>query len=112
MGRATDRVGEEHHPERARPQRRDLDLHPLPQHREGIRVSAPAIPLLCLLASSGAARAQAPATPPPPPPELIPSSEAGDTAALSRDIGPLKDRIPPVTGHNFLMARRFELAPT
>jgi len=75
-------------------------------------VSARAILLLCLLAFSGAARAQAPATPPPPPPELIPSSEAGDTAALSRDIGPLKDRIPPVTGHNFLMARRFELAPT
>lgn len=44
--------------------------------------------------------------------DLAPSSEAGDTAALDRDIGPLKDRIPPVTGHTFAMARRFEIAPT
>ena len=45
-------------------------------------------------------------------PDLAPSSEAGDTAALDRDIGPLKDRIPPVTGHTFVMAKRFEIAPT
>jgi outer membrane beta-barrel protein len=44
--------------------------------------------------------------------DLAPSSEAGDTAALDRDIGPLKDRIPPVTGHTFVMAKRFEIAPT
>jgi len=44
--------------------------------------------------------------------DLTPSTEAGDTAALDRDIGPLKDRVPPVTGHTFVMARRFELAPT
>jgi outer membrane beta-barrel protein len=44
--------------------------------------------------------------------EAAPAAEAGDTASLDRDIGPLKDRIPPVTGHTFLMAKRFELAPT
>jgi outer membrane beta-barrel protein len=44
--------------------------------------------------------------------DVAPATEAGDTAALDRDIGPLKDRIPPVTGHTFLMAKRFELAPT
>ena len=44
--------------------------------------------------------------------DLAPSAEAGDTAAVDRDIGPLKDRIPPVTGYTFLMARRFEIAPT
>ncbi|HZJ52861.1 MAG TPA: outer membrane beta-barrel domain-containing protein [Myxococcaceae bacterium] len=44
--------------------------------------------------------------------DLSPSTEAGDTAAVDRDIGPLKDRVPPVTGYSFLMARRFEIAPT
>jgi outer membrane beta-barrel protein len=57
---------------------------------------------LLALAFAPAARAQ----------DLSPSSEAGDTAALDRDIGPLKDRVPPVTGYTFLMARRFEIAPT
>ncbi len=38
--------------------------------------------------------------------------EAGDTAALDRDVGPLKDRIPPVTGHVFLMEKRWELSPS
>ena len=61
--------------------------------------------LLVLLALAPLARAQAPAPAPAKPaaPDLAPSSEAGDTAALDRDIGPLKDRIPPVTGHTFLM---------
>ena len=61
------------------------------------------IVVLALLALAPVARAQQ---------DLAPSSEAGDTAALDRDIGPLKDRIPPVTGHTFAMARRLELAPT
>lgn len=61
------------------------------------------IVVLALLALAPVARAQQ---------DLAPSSEAGDTAALDRDIGPLKDRIPPVTGHTFVMARRFEIAPT
>ncbi len=58
--------------------------------------------VLLLLALAPVARAQ----------DLAPSSEAGDTAAMDRDIGPLKDRVPPVTGYTFLMARRFEIAPT
>ena len=70
--------------------------------------------LLALLAAASMARAQTlpPPPAPPPPADTVPSSEAGDTASLDRDIGPLKDRIPPVTGHTFLMAKRFELAPT
>jgi outer membrane beta-barrel protein len=59
--------------------------------------------VLALLALAPVARAQQ---------DLAPASEAGDTAAVDRDIGPLKDRIPPVTGHTFVMARRFEIAPT
>lgn len=59
--------------------------------------------VLALLALAPVARAQQ---------DLAPSTEAGDTAALDRDIGPLKDRIPPVTGHTFVMARRLELVPT
>src|SRR5215468_12524588 len=65
-------------------------------------MSARTLFLLVLLAAAPAARAQ----------DLAPSTEAGDTAALDRDIGPLKDRVPPVTGYTFLMARRFEIAPT
>lgn len=38
--------------------------------------------------------------------------EAGDTSELARDIGPLKDRIPPVSGHLFMMKGRFELTPS
>jgi outer membrane beta-barrel protein len=37
--------------------------------------------------------------------------EAGDTSELARDIGPLKSRIPPVTGHVFMLKSRFELTP-
>lgn len=37
--------------------------------------------------------------------------DAGDTSELARDIGPLKSRIPPVTGHLFMMRHRFELTP-
>jgi hypothetical protein len=37
--------------------------------------------------------------------------EAGDTSELAHDIGPLKSRIPPVTGHVFLTKGRFELSP-
>ena len=65
-------------------------------------MSVRAIIFLSLLAVVPTARAQ----------DVAPSSEAGDTASADRDIGPLKDRIPPVTGHTFLMAKRFEFAPT
>ena len=52
--------------------------------------------------AAGRPRRSAPRRPAAPARTLAPSdSEAGDTAALDRDIGPLKDRIPPVTGHPF-----------
>lgn len=38
--------------------------------------------------------------------------EAGDTSAIDRDVGPLKTRIPPVSGHFFLHKGRFELTPS
>ena len=74
-------------------------------------MSARALLVLLVLAAAPAARAQAVA-PPARAPDLAPASEAGDTAALDRDIGPLKDRVPPVTGYTFKMAKRFEIAPT
>jgi len=40
------------------------------------------------------------------------SEEAGDTAQLERDVGPLKDRIPPVIRHVFLLKERWELVPS
>jgi outer membrane beta-barrel protein len=74
--------------------------------------------LLVVLLVVPVARAQTPApakptpaTAPPPPPDVAPSFEAGDTGVVDRDIGPLKDRIPPVTGYSFRMANRFEFAP-
>ncbi|MGZ6139068.1 MAG: hypothetical protein ACXWLA_00275, partial [Myxococcaceae bacterium] len=62
--------------------------------------------LLTLLVLAPGAWAQAPA--PAAAPDASPSFEAGDTAAMDRDIGPLKDRVPPVTGYTFRMAHRFE----
>ena len=70
------------------------------------------LPLLVLVLAPMARAQTAPAPAPAPAPDLAPSSEAGDTASLDRDIGPLKDRVPPVTGYTFMMARRFEIAPT
>jgi outer membrane beta-barrel protein len=69
--------------------------------------------LLVLLPLTGLAQ-----TPPPPPtpsqpaPAPPPDVEAGDTATLDRDVGPLKDRIPPVVRHVFLLKERWELVPS
>lgn len=39
--------------------------------------------------------------------------EAGDTSEINRgDRGPLRERIPPVSGHLFLKKGRFELSPS
>lgn len=39
--------------------------------------------------------------------------EAGDVSEVDKDaLGPLRERIPPVTGHLFLHKHRFELSPT
>jgi len=63
------------------------------------------LPVLAVLLLPLAVGAQTSA--PPPPPE-----EAGDTAQLERDVGPLKDRIPPVIRHVFLLKQRWELVPS
>ena len=58
------------------------------------------------------------AAPPPAPtraastPPNAPGEEAGDTSELDRDVGPLKDRIPPVIRHVFLLKQRWELVPS
>jgi len=41
-----------------------------------------------------------------------PPEEPGDSTALERDVGPLKDRIPPVIRHVFLLKERWELVPS
>lgn len=37
--------------------------------------------------------------------------DAGDVSAVDKEAGPLKDRIPPVSGYLFLKQGRFELSP-
>jgi outer membrane beta-barrel protein len=70
--------------------------------------------LLVLLPLTGLA--QTPPSPPPTPsqpaPAPPPDVEAGDTGTLDRDVGPLKDRIPPVVRHVFLLKERWELVPS
>ncbi|HXX31545.1 MAG TPA: outer membrane beta-barrel domain-containing protein [Myxococcaceae bacterium] len=66
---------------------------------------------LALLLVPAVARPQA-AAPSPPPAPPPPQLEAGDTAELERDVGPLKDRIPPVARHVFLLKQRWELVPS
>jgi len=68
--------------------------------------------MLTLLFAALHARAQSPAPATVPATEASPAFEAGDTAAMDRDIGPLRDRVPPVTGYTFRMAHRFEFAPS
>jgi outer membrane beta-barrel protein len=73
---------------------------------------------LALLALPRSVLAQAPAPSPPAAqvktqaPPQAPTEEAGDTADFDRDVGPLKDRIPPVIRHVFLLKQRWELVPS
>jgi len=39
-------------------------------------------------------------------------SEAGNTGAIDREAGPLRERIRPVSGHLFLKQGRFEISPS
>lgn len=39
-------------------------------------------------------------------------TEAGDTSEVDRDVGPLRERIRPVSGHMFRKKGRFELSPS
>ncbi len=63
----------------------------------------PLLLALALLVLPAAAVAQGAPSPP---------EEAGDSAAVERDVGPLKDRIPPVIRHVFLLKERWELVPS
>ena len=59
------------------------------------------VALMALVLGSSAAFAQSRA-----------EEEAGDTSEVDKDSsGPLRDRIPPVSGHLFLMNGRFEVSP-
>ena len=70
----------------------------------------------CLLPVVALAQAdtQAPAADPAPaPPSTSSESEAGDVSEVDKDaLGPLRERIPPVSGHLFLKKGRFELSPS
>jgi outer membrane beta-barrel protein len=60
-------------------------------------------PFLLVLALLGARGAEAQSA----------QTEAGDTSIIDReDRGPLKEKIPPVSGHFFLRQGRFELTPS
>lgn len=63
----------------------------------------PALALLLVGLPVAALAQSTPTTPP---------DEAGDTVELDRDVGPLKDRIPPVVRHVFLLKERWELVPS
>ncbi len=74
---------------------------------------------LCLLMALGlplAALAQAAPPPtgdPAPAPATSSETEAGDVSEVDKDrLGPLRERIRPVSGHLFLKRGRFELSPS
>ncbi|WP_317987909.1 outer membrane beta-barrel domain-containing protein [Hyalangium gracile] len=81
---------------------------------------------LCLLPASALAQDARPAAPAPAPAAPRPSgdpapaapagsseSEAGDVSEVDKDaLGPLRERIRPVSGHLFLKKGRFELSPS
>jgi outer membrane beta-barrel protein len=69
---------------------------------------------LALLLAPALALAQTAAPAPTPAQVSVPTppEEAGDTAEFDRDVGPLKDRIPPVIRHVFLLKQRWELVPS
>jgi outer membrane beta-barrel protein len=71
-----------------------------------------ALLLVLLPVAALAQTATPPPTPSQPAPAQPPDVEAGDTGSLDRDVGPLKDRIPPVVRHVFLLKQRWELVPS
>jgi outer membrane beta-barrel protein len=74
------------------------------------------LPLAALAQSdTKASEAKAPASDPAParPPASSSESEAGDVSEVDKDaLGPLRERIRPVSGHLFLKKGRFELSPS
>jgi outer membrane beta-barrel protein len=81
---------------------------------------APAAPAPAAAAPAPATPAPAPAPAPAPktaansnPPATSQEEEAGDVSEVDKDaLGPLRERIRPVSGHMFLKKGRFELSPS
>jgi outer membrane beta-barrel protein len=77
---------------------------------------APTLALAQASSSSGSTPESKPAAPAPAPaskPAASSETEAGDVSEVDKDdIGPLKERIHPVSGHLFLKKGRFELSPS
>ncbi|HEX8824260.1 MAG TPA: outer membrane beta-barrel domain-containing protein [Archangium sp.] len=70
---------------------------------------------LCLAPVSALAQESAPAAPARPAPSTSGSSEqeAGDVSEVDKDrMGPLRERVSPVSGHLFLKKGRFEFSPS
>jgi len=73
---------------------------------------------LCLLPVAALAQSDKPAAEKPAAPRPAPSggsseSEAGDVSEVDKDdLGPLRERIRPVSGHLFLKKGRFEISPS
>lgn len=74
------------------------------------------LPLAALAQSeTKASETKAPSSDPAParPPASTSESEAGDVSEVDKDaLGPLRERIRPVSGHLFLKKGRFELSPS
>jgi outer membrane beta-barrel protein len=68
---------------------------------------------LCLLPMVALAQSDTSAAPRPAPSGGSSESEAGDVSEVDKDdLGPLRERIRPVSGHLFLKRGRFEISPS
>lgn len=69
--------------------------------------------VLALVPAAALAQTAPPASEPSPAPAGSSESEAGDVSEVDKDdIGPLRERIRPVSGHLFLKKGRFEFSPS
>src|SRR5581483_10902818 len=93
------RHDEGHHAERDDAALRLLDLHSLPLHVPGGPVMMRVLLFVALCAAPAFAQKS--------------EEEAGDVSEVDKDrSGPLRDRVRPVSGHIFLMNKRFEASAT
>jgi len=68
---------------------------------------------LCLLPAAALAQSDKPAAEARPAPTASSEAEAGDVSEVDKDaMGPLRERIRPVSGHLFLKKGRFEVSPS
>ncbi len=95
--------------ERDHPQCGDLDLLPVQLDRKGGRVMNRLLLLGLLVTAAAPAFAEDKNSDGPPATE---EKEAGDTSEVDRDVGPLRERIRPVSGNLFLKKGRFEFSPS